>query len=641
MDVVKRETFDAARFFNKPIPERTAGVRKNMSAPVAHDGLRQAAQKETAASVKNLASRFSSGEAFQKEQSNNNSVASLKGRFEKTTISPKAQSPVVLQKKSAKETVLFSHAGATEMSKHSLDAQEEAHFIAHIQDALADDPFLKDRLAQLNETFYAELRDGIVLAKLINHAAIDTIDERAINFPTERSPRLSVFKEHENLQIVVNSAKAIGCSIVNVGADDIYAANKHIVLGLVWQLVRIDLLASINLRCHPELIRLFDGDGDDELQRLLSEGLEAEALLLRWLNYHVRKSGLGAEIGEVRNFSTDLADCRAFLTLLHQLSQRSIPLNVVRSASNEERARAVLQVAEELSVAKFITVDSLLAANPRLNMAFTANLFQQMTGLDPLTSKERMGLLADEDESQESQSRECRAFTFWINNLGIPDLNIRNLFVDGCDGIAFCKVIDRIVPGLVNFSLVHGVTDAASATSRFKKIENANYVVNLCKKIGLSVVGIQGNDIVEGNRKFILAITWQLMREHITRTLCPQDGRKLSDAELLSWANETAGSEVDRIASFKDKSLNDSRFFMALMRSIAGQDCIRDEYVSRERTPEALKSNARYALTVARKIGAVLFLTPEDIVDVNSKMILTFIGSLMMLQRQRVSKSPK
>lgn len=46
---------------------------------------------------------------------------------------------------------------------------------------------------------------------------------------------------------------------------------------------------------------------------------------------------------------------------------------------------------------------------------------------------------------------------------------------------------------------------------------------------------------------------------------------------------------------------------------------------------DAYKSNAKYAISVARKLGATIFLLPEDIVEVKPRMILTFIGSLMAL----------
>lgn len=50
-------------------------------------------------------------------------------------------------------------------------------------------------------------------------------------------------------------------------------------------------------------------------------------------------------------------------------------------------------------------------------------------------------------------------------------------------------------------------------TSVFKKVENCNYAVNICKEMKFSIVNIGGNDIVQGQKKLILAIIWQLMRK--------------------------------------------------------------------------------------------------------------------------------
>lgn len=52
-----------------------------------------------------------------------------------------------------------------------------------------------------------------------------------------------------------------------------------------------------------------------------------------------------------------------------------------------------------------------------------------------------------------------------------------------------------------------------NATSKFKKVENSNYAVNIGKEMGLSLVNIGGVDIVDKVKKLILAIIWQLMRK--------------------------------------------------------------------------------------------------------------------------------
>lgn len=71
-------------------------------------------------------------------------------------------------------------------------------------------------------------------SKLINKSAPSTIDERTIN-----KTNLSVYRRHENLTLAINSAQAIGCSTVNIGPDDLDTGKPHLVLGLLWQIIRV------------------------------------------------------------------------------------------------------------------------------------------------------------------------------------------------------------------------------------------------------------------------------------------------------------------------------------------------------------------------------------------------------------------
>jgi hypothetical protein len=45
-------------------------------------------------------------------------------------------------------------------------------------------------------------------------------------------------------------------------------------------------------------------------------------------------------------------------------------------------------------------------------------------------------------------------------------------------------------------------------------------------------------------------------------------------------------------------------------------------------TNDAYENNAKYAISIARKLGASIFLVWEDIKDVKSKMLITFVASL-------------
>jgi len=44
--------------------------------------------------------------------------------------------------------------------------------------------------------------------------------------------------------------------------------------------------------------------------------------------------------------------------------------------------------------------------------------------------------------------------------------------------------------------------------------------------------------------------------------------------------------------------------------------------------------NARYAVSLARKVGARVFALPEDIVELKPKMVMTVFATLMILDYQ-------
>lgn len=130
--------------------------------------------------------------------------------------------------------------------------------------------------------------DGLILCKLINDAVPDTIDERVLNVGKGGKPP-NQFQMTENNNIVITSSKAIGCSVVNIGPQDLIDGREHLILGLIWQIIRRGLLSKIDLKNHPELYRLLDdGETLDEFLRL-----PPDQILLRWFNYHLKAAGWG------------------------------------------------------------------------------------------------------------------------------------------------------------------------------------------------------------------------------------------------------------------------------------------------------------------------------------------------------------
>lgn len=74
-------------------------------------------------------------------------------------------------------------------------------------------------------------------SKLINASVSGTVDERAIN-----KGKLNTFTIHENQTLALNSASSIGCNIINIGPQDIMEGRPHLILGLLWQVIKVSQL---------------------------------------------------------------------------------------------------------------------------------------------------------------------------------------------------------------------------------------------------------------------------------------------------------------------------------------------------------------------------------------------------------------
>ena len=151
-----------------------------------------------------------------------------------------------------------------------------------------------------------------------------------------------------------------------------------------------------------------------------------------------------------------------------------------------------------------------------------------------------------------------------------------------------------------------------------------------------SAVGIGGVDIMNGNKKLILSVIWQLMRYHTIKILSSLSGSgtRIEDKEIVDWANAKveAGGFETRMASFRDPSLASGAFLLDLLTAMKPRTVNR-ELCLPGGTEEEQVNNAKYAISVARKLGAAVFLTYEDIVEVKPKMLLTFVGCLMATDR--------
>ena len=514
--------------------------------------------------------------------------------------------------KKGKSMVRLSKADNS-MQFQTFSEEERSAYVRVINSSLADDPVCKKYLPiepDSNEIF-DRLKDGVILCKLINKAQEGTIDERVIN----KKDNLNIFQQVENLNLAISAAKSIGLNCIGLSYDSIMDGKNFImVLGLMWQVVKLVVMRNIQLKQHPELIRLLNPG--EQLADLLK--LSPEQLLLRWFNYHLKQANYEKKIN---NFSGDVKDSEKYTILLNQLNKNLCDKSALEESDKIKRAKKVIDNSKKLGAESYITPEDIVAGNSKLNTLFVASIFNAYPGLEPPTEQEAMEAAKLLDDDVEG-AREERAFRMWINSLGLNDdngepIHINNLYEESKDGLVLLRTLEKITPGCVRWKLID-----KKPKNPFKIQTNCDEVIEASKKSNYKIIGIGGGDIRNGNKKYILAIVWQMMRQHSLQVI----GNK-TEEELVAWGNDRVDEQY-KVKSLKDKKLANSLYFIYIMKSIEPRSINWDIVVQDKDDAEAKENNAKYAISIARKLGATVFCVWEDIAEVKSKLLLTLLASI-------------
>ncbi|KAG0694018.1 calponin homology domain-containing protein [Suillus ampliporus] len=350
----------------------------------------------------------------------------------------------------------------------------------------------------------------------------------------------------------------IGYSVVNIGSSDIAEAWEH-----------------VDIKIHPELYRLCEED--ETIEDLLRLTLDQILLL----------NNFGRDVSDGENHTVILNSINAPL----HLSKPKISNNAHNKSSN----------AEAIGCRKYLTPSSLVSGNPRLKLAFVANLFNTWPGLEHL------------DEQGAKDYRVIEDFNAEVFNL------FENLGWTRHPS-SIRKYLAWVYKEQEQEDI--DVTPNQSTLSCFKQVENTNYAVELGKRNRMHLVGIQGADTVDTHKILILGLSWQLMRLNITKILkaLSKIRKHISDTDILQ---------------FKDPAITTGLFFLDLLDAM--RPCIVDPAlvlnVSDSRACQDRRQDAKLVISMARRMTALTFLISENIVDVHSRLILMFAGSLMSISQ--------
>ncbi|KAF0044050.1 hypothetical protein F2P81_003208 [Scophthalmus maximus] len=333
-----------------------------------------------------------------------------------------------------------------------------------------------------------------------------------------------------------------------------------------------------------------------------------------------------------------MTDSQAYFYLLDQIASHGdqnhkmsvkIDMSGLNECDLDQRAELMLQQAARLDCRQFVSPQDVTSGNSKLNLAFVANLYN----MHPALQKAQSNSNGIETAHIVGESREEKTFRNWINSLGVSPY-VNHLYCDLCDGLVILQLYERVnVP--VNWKKVNN-PPYPFLGGNMKKLENCNYAVELGRDVAhFSLVGIGGENINKRSAMHTLALVWQLMRRYTVLVLSDLgDGEKVGDPIILNWVNTTLSQKRkdSQISSFKDKLISTSLPVIDLIDAIA-PSTVKWDMVKRgeERMlkDEDKLNNAKYAISLARKIGARVYALPDDLVEVNPKMVLTLFACLM------------
>lgn len=488
----------------------------------------------------------------------------------------------------------------------------------------------------------ASLYDGVALCKLINKIKPDYIDERCLEMPNAFNPfPINDGQVRDNMQLVISCAQSLGIQLKSYELDEWMDPQnwaQHII-DLINALAKLHLDRRIGLSKSKELVRLVKNNEDpDEVRKLTGQ-----QWLQRWINYLNSKPVLQEINGD--DYNNEL------------FTAMKLNNDEIEEFSSNPQQAAQLMINKIKNITN-IKPDDIGNHNRLLQDLFTADLFENESGLDKLSDQEKSEYKSLLKAGSKSKS-DIDTYTTWINTALSPEITIISLLKDLSSGYILLKLLDKTKPGCVNWRSAR-----KKIRHKFDKVNNCNMVMKLCDEtFNFSLVGMAGSDIVDSNEKFIIALLSQLMRSYSTRQLslvlfknATQDNKKkqkeVTDSDILQWVNlkinECEEVQSKPITSFKDRVLSTCIFYIELLKAVKPnhvdltlinydvKPLMNSKVMDKQKVLRT--QNARYCMTLIRRFGGELFVSPSHLCSMDNKAILAVLAAIMTISMKESQK---
>ena len=243
---------------------------------------------------------------------------------------------------------------------------------------------------------------------------------------------------------------------------------------------------------------------------------------------------------------------------------------------------------------------------------------------------------------------QMKTFTRWWNAELPQEHRITDLVSGVASGIACCALIEQLtmdpfpprarMGALIDMANRTGdAYNMDAAHSRIKAIENQNIFLNRVRSLGIDLVNISEEDLVDGRQTLILGLTWKLITHFSDGMLSDANG-----AELLSWINQNTSPFDVRISSWAD--LSDGVALCTLLHAY-DPGCLSLESTHGKVSQATAMANVERALAAAEAFGAPRLVDAADVVQttgaesVDVRSLQTYTLKLRQALRQHALSS--
>ena len=520
------------------------------------------------------------------------------------------------------ERKIVLHKGAV---FHTVMMDEVVAFTSQINITMANDPSISsilpiDASDLKNLELFKKCSDGRLLAALANQIEPDTIDMRVLRYDESKPEAFKQVRSRENISLVLNSLIALGVGTSNVNAMNFldYRNNLHLILGVAWQLLKRIVLGKIDLHVNKNLVLLMQ-EGET-LEDLLA--LPAEKLLQRWVNYQLKKAGCAQRM---ENLSSSLRDGIIYINLLDHIGGKNTGLLELanESVAPSKRAEAiVLHAKERYGIDIKVSSSFITAGLERINTIFLASVYNANPHLEEVKRK----IDFEDDPELEAESKAIRN---WMLSM-LPGEEIGDLYEVTSRGVIPLKILDKL-KGVVDWSKIK-----KNPKNNMERIMNVGQTIEVARKsFSMKFTNFNEISMAEKKKKMVNDFFMVIMLQHSINILSnlQMGGKKYEEKDVFAWVKTNIARINDKYAvnSYRHPNWKNGTALIALLAS-CHPEVINWEFIKVDNpSEEDRKRNISYALTVARKLGAVIFCSSEDILSGSSRMVQLFCIEVMKL----------